>query len=540
MPKYAILSHTWTDKEVVYTDMVNSPHLARQRPEFAKVKYAAQQALDDGLDYVWIDTCTMDKSSSAELSETINSMFMLYKKAEVCYAYLVDVTEPPPAGWIDDGHNDDDWTKGFVGARWFTRGWTLQELLAPRSVVFYGSDWQRIGTKRDLCQTIARHTGISPVILLGSDFGTTLVAERMSWAAKRETTRLEDQAYCLLGLFDIHMPLLYGEGERAFLRLQSEIIKKTNDRSIFLWVDTEESHTTFRNFFARSPKAFRKFDEYNLQARYGVFELTQSGLEIGLPLIEIPDTFHPEFLGVIVEDGKWSHCVRLQQIDDGEYLRVEPHLTYCIGDPEYDPFLESNKIRRPLRIVIPHTLENFNREASMNLRLGGFHVDYYPVELQISSVEPSDGWNAETNTLEVDFYKSMQPFEDGEKGLKMVFSEIADPSVTVEIDFIDKMRTPGGFKIAPSSNPAYGYVTRIRKRFIGDKMMIVVRIDYQIKEEGKFDEMPFESFALRLSFSGISAELIRRWYDDFEREEPFARTVYSVPTPVERGDAEDA
>ena len=98
MPKYAILSHTWTDKEVVYTDMVNSPHLARQRPEFAKVKYAAQQALDDGLDYVWIDTCTMDKSSSAELSETINSMFMFYKKPFVQSSSLWPSSIHPAGG----------------------------------------------------------------------------------------------------------------------------------------------------------------------------------------------------------------------------------------------------------------------------------------------------------------------------------------------------------------------------------------------------------------------------------------------------------
>ncbi|PMD49038.1 HET-domain-containing protein, partial [Hyaloscypha variabilis F] len=256
IPKYAILSHTWTDKEVIYPDLISSPQLAHQRSEFAKIKFTAQQALDDGLDYIWVDTCNIDKSSSAELSETVNSMFMLYKKAEVCYVYLADVTEPPPAGWMDDGQNDDAWTKTFANTRWFTRGWTLQELIAPRNVVFYTSDWRCIGTKRELCQTIARNMGISSTILLGVDFRRTLVAERMNWAAKRTTTRVEDQAYCLLGLFDINMPLLYGEGERAFLRLQHEIIKKTNDRSIFLWTAVEKSHTSFRNLFAHSPAEF--------------------------------------------------------------------------------------------------------------------------------------------------------------------------------------------------------------------------------------------------------------------------------------------
>ena len=365
IPKYAILSHTWTDKEVIYPDLISSPQLAHQRPEFAKVKFTAQQALDDGLDYIWVDTCNIDKSSSAELSETINSMFMLYKKAEVCYVYLADVTEPPPAGWMDDGQNNDAWTKTFANARWFTRGWTLQEPIAPRNAVFYTSDWRFIGTKRELCQTIARNTGISSTILLGVDFGRTLVAERMNWAAKRTTTRVEDQAYCLLGLFDINMPLLYGEGERAFLRLQHEIIKKTNDRSIFLWTAVEKSHTSFRNLFAHSPAEFASFHDYHIPAKYGRFEVTQSGLEINFPLIEVPGSRAPEFFGAVVDAGEGFHCVCLRKIGPDEYARVDADEIFRIENPNYNPFATKNPEPESRYITVPNTFDNFGYESHM-------------------------------------------------------------------------------------------------------------------------------------------------------------------------------
>ncbi len=488
IPKYAILSHTWTEKEVVFSDLISSPQLAHQRPEFAKVKFTAQQALDDGLDYIWVDTCNIDKSSSAEISETINSMFRLYKKAEVCYVYLADVTEPPPAGWTDDGQNDDAWTKTFTNARWFTRGWTLQELIAPRNAIFYTRDWRRIGTKRELCQTIARNTDISSMILLGVNVGRTLVAERMNWAAKRTTTRVEDLAYCLLGLFDIKMPLLYGEGERAFLRLQHEIIKKTNDRSIFLWTATEKSHTSVRNLFARAPAEFASFHDYDIPAIYGRFEVTQSGLEIGLPLIEVPGSREPEFFGVVVDAGQGFHCVCLRKIGPDEYARVDADEIFRILNPNYNPFATKNPRPQSQWITVPNTFDNFSYESYMDYRLGGFHVEYCPIELQIHSVMPSYAWDQETKTLELDCSKSMKPFEDKENGLKIVFSEVSHPDTTFDVNLIDKMRSPGGLTTIgySPSNETYGYMVRMTKRFVGDKMMNVVRIDYQIKEEGKW------------------------------------------------------
>ena len=181
-----------------------------------------------------------DKSSSAELTEAINSMFRWYRQSELCYVYLADVStnlakEPADLGIVQ-----------FSNSRWFTRGWTLQELLAPEGVIFFATDWKFFGTKtkekptsryahRLLDSVIAQATGIDLEALQFGDFRTSSIATRMSWASRRQITRIEDMAYCLLGIFDVNMPLLYGEGNKAFLRLQEEIMKTSTDTSIFAW-----------------------------------------------------------------------------------------------------------------------------------------------------------------------------------------------------------------------------------------------------------------------------------------------------------------
>jgi hypothetical protein len=171
----------------------------------------------------WIDTCCIDKTSSAELSEAINSMYRWYQKSQVCYAYLVDV----PDATTDHSRPESL----FQQSKWFTRGWTLQELLAPTFVEFYDQNWIEIGTKSSMRALVQKITNISTLV----DIDKACVAEKLSWASTRVTTRIEDLAYCLMGLFDINMPLLYGEGHNAFLRLQLEIWNRTNDESIFAW-----------------------------------------------------------------------------------------------------------------------------------------------------------------------------------------------------------------------------------------------------------------------------------------------------------------
>ncbi|KAK1999904.1 HET-domain-containing protein [Colletotrichum falcatum] len=232
VPRYAILSHTWADGEVLFHDVAEGPS---PKAGWAKVQGACRLARDRGHAWIWIDTCCIDKSSSSELSEAINSMFRWYRDADVCLAYLADVSCPGP------GTPEPAAARApLAGSRWFTRGWTLQELLAPAALDFYSAEWRLIGSRQVLARAIAAATGIDPAYL-GSDGALRLarasVAERMSWASRRRTTRAEDLAYCLLGLFDVNMPLIYGEGPKAFRRLQEAIIRDTDDQSIFAWGD---------------------------------------------------------------------------------------------------------------------------------------------------------------------------------------------------------------------------------------------------------------------------------------------------------------
>ncbi|KAI1785938.1 HET-domain-containing protein [Ganoderma leucocontextum] len=276
--KYAILSHTWDSKgEQTYPELKeiqnrhHSPHSAEHRqggssptssqpslsttrmapasapspdttparsdtplgPIWAdsdlspKIREACRVARANGYRYLWIDSCCIDKTSSSELSEAINSMYQWYACADVCYAFLADV----PAE--EDRRRKDS---KFRLSRWFTRGWTLQELIAPANVVFLCGDWTFIGSKHSLASLLAEITNISYNALLRVEpLKEFSVAERLSWAARRQTTRVEDRAYSVLGIFAINMPTLYGEGEGAFRRLQEEIMRRIPDESLFAW-----------------------------------------------------------------------------------------------------------------------------------------------------------------------------------------------------------------------------------------------------------------------------------------------------------------
>ncbi|KAK8065072.1 HET-domain-containing protein [Apiospora hydei] len=245
-PRYAILSHRWEEEEVTLQEIqeLNRRQLSeavshtantiRAKKGYTKLKSFATLALREGYEYIWVDTCCIDKTSSAELSEAINSMYRWYQKADKCYAYLSDVK---------DGYHDAVGGVFYLlcsESRWFTRGWTLQELVAPANLSFYGGDWKCLGSKNDnedIQSDLKKITDINTRVLDGSmQISDVSVAERMKWASKRETSRPEDIAYSLLGIFDVNMPLLYGEGGvKAFIRLQEEILKSSNDHTIFAW-----------------------------------------------------------------------------------------------------------------------------------------------------------------------------------------------------------------------------------------------------------------------------------------------------------------
>lgn len=218
-PPYAILSHTWGREEVSFQDF-QSPYLREKLAGFSKIRSTCKKAYSHGLDYAWVDTCCIDKTSSAELSEVINSMFKWYKNSAIAYAFSEDY----PYQKIEKASLITT-SIGFGHSRWFTRGWTLQELIAPRRLEFYNKSWEKIAEKAAIAKELAVITGIDAFVLDGSGpLQQVSVGRRLSWAANRETTREEDLAYSLFGLFVVNMPLIYGEGGKAFLRLQEHIL----------------------------------------------------------------------------------------------------------------------------------------------------------------------------------------------------------------------------------------------------------------------------------------------------------------------------
>lgn len=335
IPRYAILSHTWGDDEVFLSDIQNGT--AAQRSAHGKVVSAIKQSRKDGYAYLWVDTCCIDKSSSAELSEAINSMYAWYQKAEKCYAFLADVSYGDPK-IVDEQ---------VRRSRWFTRGWTLQELLAPRDLEFFSLEWSPIGDRWRLQRVLSMATRIDGDYLTGfRSVDEASVAARMSWAASRQTTREEDTAYCLVGLFSVNMPLLYGEGNRAFLRLQEEIMRHSDDHSLFAWSDPrclafgavqadlaasgklERRH----GLLADSPTAFTtsgSIKPWDVVLEQTPYIMTNRGLSIDLHLARLDDGLYAASLDCHFESRHDSTiALHLRKLDTGpdQYARVDFHV----------------------------------------------------------------------------------------------------------------------------------------------------------------------------------------------------------------------
>ncbi|KAK8003566.1 hypothetical protein PG989_003285 [Apiospora arundinis] len=353
--KYAILSHTWgaAEEEITLQDFQRD-ELANFTPPdgpkakgFAKIARTCAIARDRGLDFAWVDTCCIDKTSSAELTEAINSMFQWYKDAEICIAYLQDLPPKTDSSLIE---------AEFPKCRWVTRGWTMQELIAPREVEFYDESWELRGLKSTpaITQLLAEVTGIDAAILRDStDLDRVPIARRMSWASTRQTTRVEDEAYCLLGIFNVHMPMIYGEGRKAFLRLQEEIAKDSGDLSILAWTTSPEDDTRreaheneqrYQGIFASSPLQFRS--ARNIKHRIKnfcvekEFAVTNRGLKIETALVmdEAGNTLlnlgvsHRDNWGPTNSDG-WKG-IYLSKTADG-YVRSRPWSLYTAWNRRY-------------------------------------------------------------------------------------------------------------------------------------------------------------------------------------------------------------
>ncbi|KAI4251109.1 MAG: hypothetical protein LQ352_005058 [Teloschistes flavicans] len=202
----------------------------------AKVAWACRKARGDNIPYIWIDTCCIDKRPGADIRQVsiaLTSMFRWYRDAQVCYTYLQDVT-------TDKNEFQQGGYRPFEQSEWFTRGWTLQELLAPHDLRFFDHDWRFMGTKRDRSNQIQEATNIERKHLDG-DLTGACIAVKMSWLSGRTTTLREDMAYCMLGVFGVPMDVQYGRGEKEFLRLQEILIERFDDESIFAWADSDMS-----------------------------------------------------------------------------------------------------------------------------------------------------------------------------------------------------------------------------------------------------------------------------------------------------------
>ncbi|KAK3387946.1 heterokaryon incompatibility protein-domain-containing protein, partial [Podospora didyma] len=248
VPLYAILSHTWGDGEVSLQDF-HSEAIRASKRGFAKIKNACQEARNQRLEYLWVDTCCIDKTSSAELGEAINSMYKWYQGSAICFAYLEDMAHSPSSsderGELPEGSlgrlRSGSATRSrlldptFKTSRWFTRGWTLQELIAPANVHFYNQAWKKVEEKTNITAELETITGVDEIVLQGASPEEVSVGKRMSWASERDTTRQEDVAYSLFGIFNVNLPLIYGEGEKAFFRLQEEIFRQSDDHTLFAW-----------------------------------------------------------------------------------------------------------------------------------------------------------------------------------------------------------------------------------------------------------------------------------------------------------------
>lgn len=295
IPSYAILSHRWGKDEITYKDFLKGR--GKNTAGYRKVVAFCALAKEREYRYCWVDTVCIDKRSSAELSEAINSMFYWYEESAECCAYLAGVSLGDHLGDLNSDQLDH-----ISASCWWTRGWTLQELIAPKRVLFFDRDWKRFGKKEKnpdfrlsvpdaFVARITKITGVPLEVLhVHTELQDVEVAAKMSWLADRHVTRQEDQAYCALGLFGVNMPLLYGEGPNAFRRLQEEIIRTSNDESIFAWSVSSPSSgraLTGKNFsplLATTPASFLATYSGNdwVRPQRPLYTATNQGLRWGL------------------------------------------------------------------------------------------------------------------------------------------------------------------------------------------------------------------------------------------------------------------
>jgi hypothetical protein len=432
IPPYAILSHTWSidpDEEVLFPD-VGKEEAKQKRAYQQKVLPTCRKALELGFGYVWIDTCCIDKTSSAELQEAINSMFKWYSDSSICFAYLEDVSP-------NSDESDSDIEYALFSSRWFTRGWTLQELIAPGEIVFYSKFWDSLGTRASLANLISQKTKIDERILtktsawdLQIEISRRSVANRMSWAAFRETTRPEDIAYCLLGIFDVNMPMIYGEGkEKAFFRLQEAILETSDDQSLLAWTASSPSPFNLRGPLAEHPIEFR--DAGRIVPLPGVpdmYSLTSSGLRIDLLVSPDIDPFSYYDGSVPSQLGVWG-VLRCHYKNDftgplaiplvpQPWLGNRVYARRCAALTTIDrsslanrdifqngPFLKEHQAQSQFPTIIIQRNPKPWKPSSTD-----FHLENWPIDCTLIKAIPEEKWNARSQIMITDNYDVTRAF----------------------------------------------------------------------------------------------------------------------------------
>jgi hypothetical protein len=354
-------------------------------------------------------------------------MFGWYRQSQVCYAYLSDFT----LDTTDDASQQDQFEAKFRQCRWFTRGWCLQELLAPGHLRFFSPKWRQIGAKSSLCRLISDITGVPEAVLhmsLKKDIQDFPIAARISWIAKRHTTRIEDMSYSLLGILDVNMPMLYGEGEKAFLRLQEEIIKRYNDLSIFAW-NGEATASGFMPILAAGPSSFaiNPIDHQSSDTGGQLgdrlrtqFFLTNQGVffpnaELQYQ-IDVPGYRHHYLLSLNYQDpsfrgvGGDKRYILLQKISPGLFVRLhdppdrlEAFQEMVAFGPFFEPVCILNSLLEPM---IPKLVLWERYAVRLRWKPWG---KFERIDLHIRLVEPRESWDVATSQflLEIAYERHM-------------------------------------------------------------------------------------------------------------------------------------
>ncbi|KAG2358465.1 heterokaryon incompatibility protein-domain-containing protein [Suillus spraguei] len=406
-PDYAILSHRWREEEVLFADV--HQEYAKGMKGYAKVEGCCEQARRDGYQYVWIDTCCIDKNSSAALAEAINSMYAWYEDARVCYVYLDDVTD----------NRDAEIKSAFAKSEWFTRGWTLQELIAPTSLFFFDSRWREIGSKNSLAELLSSITRVHADVLARVNAGSDKVMTTRASFSVATKMSPEDRAYSLMGIFKVHMPVIYGEGEKkAFFRLQLEIMRTSHDQSIFAWSNPAAGgrkvgtwpFATYPDYFAKSGniedvpsdqwiRCYQKFVGPDIVPRFD-FAATNDGLDISLPLRSLmhePD----EFIALLScrhrVNGEYHMVgIRLRRsVANAErYERIDNHILEDIVDAREEFTVKQIHISYPLLSDSDH-ISFFNTSTSLFIQNVGVEEQGFSViDMEIAPHAVDSSWLA--------------------------------------------------------------------------------------------------------------------------------------------------